>query len=81
MRGHLALVRGNNAEAMVAFESSVVLIPFDLRPRMPALGQLVNCLARAETLRAPGRALEAKQWNASTLNGPAPSSVPYRAIP
>ncbi|MEO7998259.1 MAG: protein kinase, partial [Gemmatimonadaceae bacterium] len=30
LRGHLALARGNSAEAIAAFESSVVSIPFDV---------------------------------------------------
>ena len=79
LRGHLAIARGQNAEAVVAFESSVVSIPFDIRSRVPALGQQVDRFARAEALRALGRAQEAKQWYASILDGPALWSVPYRS--
>jgi len=80
LRGHLALARGNNAEAIVAFESSVVSIPFDVRSRIPALGQQVDRFARAEALRAMGQTDDAKRWYASILDGPALWSVPYRAV-
>ncbi|MEO7359445.1 MAG: tetratricopeptide repeat protein, partial [Gemmatimonadaceae bacterium] len=79
LRGHLALARGNNAEAIAAFESSVVSIPFDVRSRIPALGQQVDRFARAEALRAIGRTDDARRWYASILDGPALWSVPYRA--
>ena len=80
LRGHLAIARNRNAEAVVAFESSVVSIPFELRSHVPALGQQVDRFARAEALRALGRVAEAKQWYASILDGPALWSVPYRSL-
>lgn len=80
LRGHLELARGHNTEAVAAFESSVVAIPFDLRSRVPALGQQVDRFARAEALRAIGQPGEAKRWYASILDGPALWSVPYRAV-
>ncbi|MEP6832905.1 MAG: serine/threonine-protein kinase [Gemmatimonas sp.] len=80
LRGHLALARGNNAEAIAAFESSVVSIPFEVRSRIPALGQQVDRFARAEALLALSRPADAKRWYLSILDGPALWSVPYRGI-
>ncbi len=80
LRGHLAIARRNNTDAVVAFESSVVSIPFEIRSRVPALGQQVDRFAHAEALRALGRAPEAKRWYASILDGPALWSVPYGSV-
>ena len=80
LRGHLALARGDNSAAVLAFESSVVSIPFDVRSRVPALGQQVDRFGRAEALRAIGRADEANRWYASLRDGPALWSAPYLAV-
>ncbi len=79
LRGHLARARGNNDAAIAAFEKSIVQLPFEVRARIPALGQQADRFAHAEALHSAGRDVEARAWYASLRDGPALWSTPYLA--
>ncbi|WP_206044529.1 serine/threonine-protein kinase [Gemmatimonas groenlandica] len=79
LRGHLAMARGEPAQALAAFERSAVAIPSDIRALAPALGQQADRLARSDALRALGQTAAAGQWYASLRDGPGLWNSPYLA--
>jgi len=77
--GHWQLRLGNPAAAIVAFEGSIPDLPARLRLQHPALGQHLDRLARAETLRRLGRQDEARRWYVSVREGFGAAGTPFVA--
>jgi len=77
--GHWQLRQGNLVAALAAFEGSIPDLPARLRLQHPALGQHLDRLARAETLRRLGRRDEARRWYASVREGFGVVGVPFVA--
>ncbi len=77
--GQWQLRRGDLAAAIAAFERSVPDLPARLRLQHPALGQHLDRLARAETLRRLGRQDEARRWYVSVREGFGVAGTPFVA--
>jgi len=77
--GHWQLRQGNLEAAMAAFEGSIPDLPARLRLQHPVLGQHLDRLARAETLRRLGRRDEARRWYESVREGFGVVGAPFVA--
>ena len=77
--GHWQLRLGNLTAAIAAFEGSIPDLPARLRLQHPVLGQHLDRLARAETLRRLGRQDEARRWYVSVREGFGVVGIPFVA--
>ena len=77
--GHWQLRLGNLTAAIAAFEGSIPDLPARLRLQHPALGQHLDRLARAGTLRRLGRQDEARRWYVSVREGFGVAGTPFVA--
>jgi len=77
--GHWHLRSGNRSAALVAFDAGIPDVPARLRLQHPALGQHLDRLARAETLRRLGRPDEARRWFLSVREGFGVAGTPFVA--
>ncbi len=77
--GHWQLGRGSLTEAIAAFEASIPDLPARLRAQHPVLGQHLDRLARAETLRRLGRQDDARRWYVSVREGFGVAGTPFVA--
>jgi hypothetical protein len=76
--GHWALGAGRPAEAVVAFERSLLDLPGRVRAAHPVLEQHVDRLALADALARIGRRDEASRWYRSVREGFGVAGVPFR---
>jgi len=77
--GHWQLRLGKLTAAIVAFEACIPDLPARLRLQHPVLGQHLDRLARAESLRGLGRPDEARRWYASLREGFGVVGTPFVA--
>ncbi len=79
LTGHRLLRDGDAAGAASAFEEALLDLPARLRALHPVLGQHLDRLARAESLRRSGRVAESRDWYRALLEGPGVTGAPFAA--